>query len=231
MKRSAAFLVLVLAVLTMTGARRKEPPAPTSVKLVAKLPTFAALAESNPTQEKGGLRISIAPVAYKVEKALSYSDHRASASFKEALLGPDLKANHLVERMFTPSATISPDKLRFSVHVSNQMSHVFRGAGIVVQFNVAGKLVSPEPSGYAELVNMVLPPRSEQILEIYGPPIDTIPDKTTVSIFLYDVVTNSDAAGNVTEKQNFEWYFQYVTQDTELEVEVPPPQRVWVRGP
>ena len=55
-----------------------------------------------------------------------------------------------------------------------------------------------------------------------------IPDPTTVGLFLYDVVTNTDAAGNVTEKQNFEWYFSYRGQLVEKEFEVRRPERVWV---
>lgn len=231
MKKHAVLLAVALVVVTVNAAGAKQPAAPTKMKVTAQLPTFAPLAESNPTQEKGGLRISTAPVAYKVETALSFTNSRVNASFKENLLGPDITANHMIERTFTPIAKVSPDKLRFSVHISNQMSRVFRGAGTVVQFNVAGKLVSPDPSGYAELVNMIIPPRSEQIVEVYGPSIDTIPNTTTVGIFFYDVVTNTDAAGNITEKQNFEWYYQYVTQDTPTEVEVPPRQRGWVPGP
>ncbi len=76
----------------------KEPPAPSNVKLTANLPTFTPLAETNPTQEKGGVRISIAPVAYRVRAVLLPSDRPAHYTFKEGLPGPDLTRNHLVER-------------------------------------------------------------------------------------------------------------------------------------
>ena len=50
-----------------------------------------------------------------------------------------------------------------------------------------------------------------------------IPGKCTIGIFLYDVVTATDVAGNTTEKQNYEWYFTYttdhVTDTAEIRVE------------
>jgi hypothetical protein len=35
------------------------------------------------------------------------------------------------------------------------------------------------------------------------------PRRKSLGVFFYDVVRNQDVAGNVTEKQNIEWYFDY----------------------
>ena len=40
-------------------------------------------------------------------------------------------------------------------------------------------------------------------------------DKGTISIFLYDVVTATDVAGNTTEKQNYTWDFSYTMQESQ----------------
>jgi len=40
--------------------------------------------------------------------------------------------------------------------------------------------------------------------EVYGPGIKSIPSECTIGLFFYDVPTKTDAAGNITEKQNSE---------------------------
>ncbi len=107
---------------------------------------------------------------------------------------------------------------------------MFHGAGLVVQFNVAGKLVATDPRGFSEFANSIIPPRSQQQFEILGPDLNTLPDQGALSLFFYDVVTNVDSAGNVSEKQNFQWDFQFTAQLKEQEMEIPPPDRMWI-GP
>jgi len=118
--------------------------------------------------------------------------------------------------------------LRFQIHISNRLPRVFHGSGIAVLFNVAGKNQAIDPRGYASLVQLIVSPRGEEEVEIAGPSLETLPDQTTVGLFLYDVVTNTDAAGNTTEKQNFEWYFSYRVQLTDKELPAPSIQRLWV---
>jgi len=239
MRKQLLGTVLMLSVILgnglSAGGPKKKPKAseelsaPTTTKVSAKLPTFAPLAETNPTQEKGGLTITIAPAEYHTTALFLSSDRRVFATLKERLLAPvDITRNMLVEKIFTPVPEIVPDTLGFRVHVSNQMPRVFRAAGIVVQFNVAGKVVQYDPSGTTELVQAIIPPRSEQFMDIHGAKISDIPERCTIGVFFYDVVTKLDTAGNVIEKQNFEWYFQYATKLVEEEVAVPPPKRVWV---
>jgi hypothetical protein len=127
-----------------------------------------------------------------------------------------------------PDLIVSPDRLVFHVNISNQMPRVFRGSGIAVQFNVAGKIAAVDSSGYGDLTNIIVPPRGEQEITVLGPPIEGIPAPSTIGLFFYDVVTNTDQAGNVTEKQNFEWYFSYQTQTTDKEFSIPPPTKGWV---
>src|SRR5207245_1312168 len=55
--------LLVFLGITAADAKRKtEPPPPESVKVSVKIPTFAPLGETQSMQEKGGLKISVAPV-------------------------------------------------------------------------------------------------------------------------------------------------------------------------
>jgi len=125
--------------------------------------------------------------------------------------------------------SVEPDRLRFQVRINNQMPRVFRGAGTVVQFNIDGQLKSVDQEGYQNLVQAIVPPRSQTTLEIYGPKLSNLPEEANIGLFFYDVVTNQNEAGEVTERQNFEWYYKYNSQTREdtVTVEV---EEGWVRA-
>lgn len=219
--------LLVCCAFPAYGGKKKEPPQPTIVKVSANVPSLAALAETEQSQTKGGLRITVQQVTYEAKDASTYAQREIPPpSFLGMVALPSPNAVY-VERTQVPTLAVDPDHLVFHLHISNQMPRVFRGSGVAVQFNVAGKVVSVDPSGYGDLVNIIIPPRSEQEITVVGPEISTIPSPCTVGLFLYDVVTDTDKAGNVTDKQNFEWYFSYQTQSVEKEFSVLP-QRMWV---
>ena len=125
-----------------------------------------------------------------------------------------------VEQTTTPYLEPQPSRLQFTVRVNNKLARVFRGQGAVVQFNVGGKLIPFDKVDYKEFLNGIVPPRNETEFTIYGPTLDYLPEKGTIGIFLYDVVTATDTAGVVTDKQNYEWYFSYTTQTAQESAEV-----------
>ncbi len=184
--------------------------------------------ESPQNQVKGGLRITATPVTYQAKDSMTSHRKAAPPPTKFGIVIIPEPGAQYVERTYVPALTISPTHLIFKVHLDNQMPRVFRGAGIAVQFNVAGKAVNVDKSAYGDLLNIILPPRSEQEIVIRGPEISTIPAPSSVGLFFYDVVTDLDAAGNVKEKQNFEWLFSYQAQKVDKEFSVPAPERLWV---
>ncbi len=228
----ALFLVqCTIPVFGQFSAKKKKerPPAqPTMEKLSAAVPSLAALAESNQSQVKGGLRITIQQPAFEARESSEESTNEIAPPMFLGLVAKPAPNAIYVETTRVPKLTVTPDHLVFHLQISNQMSRVFRGAGIAVQFNVAGKVVSIDPSGYGDLVNAIVPPLGEQDIAIVGPEIASIPAPSTIGLFLYDVVTKMDEAGNITDKQNFQWYFSYQTQVVEKDVSVPAPQRGWV---
>ncbi len=220
-----------LAALIPGGKKKKaESAEPETTKVSAKFPTLTPLGETSASQTKSGITIAIAPVEYKLTPTYESRVRRISPGFKDSLLSPHAQGDIFVERTCIPSLKVTPDRLRFQVTVSNQMPRVFHGAGLVVQFNVDGKLVATDEKGYSELANSIIPPRSQRQFEIYGPDLNTLPEQGAITLFFYDMVTNVDSAGNVSERQNFQWDFQFTTQIKEEEMEIPPPDKIWI-GP
>ncbi len=211
-----SLLAAILAVSTSACAGLLEslkPPPPQPITVGYKMPVIAPVAEVKQSLSKGGIMISVTPATY-VEVSNSKTDEievDRGITCRRLKQGVEVTPTRRLRTTISPQYGVNPDRLVFLLKINNQMSRVFRGAGAVVQFNVGGRLVSVPQGQYAELSNLLLPPRNEADVHVVGPPLESITDGATVGLFLYDVVTRTDAAGNVTEKQNFEWYYNYRT--------------------
>jgi len=222
MKTSAALpLVLIISAPFLgascaTTSAGAPPPADREVKMTCMQPTMTPLQETKEMQLKGGVQIILAMEPFQCVSMIRTETRPGSPSFAEQLLGRKTHpGQRYVEVTKTPYFSVKPERLKLTLKISNQLSRVFRGAGTVVQFTVAGKTWSNKVEDYAEFTNVIVPPRGEQQIEIYGPPTSAMPRQGNIGLFLYDVVTKTDAAGNITEKQNYEWYYNYVLQTKE----------------
>ncbi len=197
--------VLILYVLgALGGCVYKESP-PETVRLDWRVPTVAPLPETKTLQETEGVQISVIPVTYEAKKTYRQDDKRLA----DPLFMDTKKIDYYFERRQIPQAVIVPNTLQFLVKINNKMERVFRGAGAVVTFNVGGKQAAVDQSAYAELLNALVPPRTEMQIKISGPALSTIPDNATLGLLFYDVVTATDEAGTIKKRSNFEWFFNY----------------------
>jgi hypothetical protein len=211
---ASAFLLAV----TVMSAGCVTPSAPTATvqKVSCNVPTITPQPETKQSQNKGGLEISVAPVHYDVARRESVTVRQVPPP--PIILTPQRSSSVYVERTTKPNVGVNPDRLKFIVKVNNKMPRVFYGAGTIVQFNVGGRLQGVDQAGYGNFLGAIVPPRQELQLEILGPSVSTLGEsKGVIGVFLYDVVTKQDETGKVTEKQNFEWYFDYTIQPRQME--------------
>lgn len=236
--------VIFLSALSSCATVQVEEKANPVVNVRCIYPVITPLADTKELQNKGGINISLAPNTFLCSDAVKQTSREISSSifnFEErmplsALInrngglrrGNEPEDYKLIETTATPVYAVNPDKVAFRIKINNQMPRVFRGAGTVVLYNFGGKNTSISSQDYAELTNIIVPPRTETELTIYGPSFHGIPENTTLGIFLYDVVTKTDDAGNILEKQNFEWYYNYQTQFKDATREITKSKR-WVR--
>jgi hypothetical protein len=182
------------------------------------VPSITPQAETRAPQNKGGLEITITPVNYTAQQHETVTNKQVRQPASDEIIF----GNHgyvYVERTTTTTLGATPGQIRFLVKINNQMARVFHGAGTVVQFNVGGQIQPVDQRGYTNVQGAIIPPRQEQQLEIVGPPLSALKEKKgIIGVFLYDVVTNQNDAGVVTEKQNFQWYFDYTIETHEEQV-------------
>lgn len=212
--KTASFVALSAILLTGCVTPPATPPQMTQIQ--CSLPKIDVIADSvnKSTQSKGGLDITVVPALYKAVRADKTTITQAQPSLGIVILvSPEDKKNNVyVQEVTVPQLKAAPSRVEFTVKIHNQLNRVFHGQGAVVQFNVDGKLIPFNNTDYKEFSGGIVPPLNDADLKIYGPPLDMLKDKGTISIFLYDVVTATDVAGNTTEKQNYTWDFSYTMQ-------------------
>lgn len=220
-----AGLLAISFVFSLAGCVAPPPPAPKpTVAITTKVPVIVALPETKEAQEKGGVEIAVVPVAYQAVKKETTTTKLVAPNFGETLgasiaTGGKSQSLVLVERTTESHLAVNPPRLAFTVRINNKLNRVFRGQGSVVQVNVDGKMLSFDRIDYKPFTNGIVPPRNEASVSISADALSLLPDKGTIGIFLYDVVTATDVAGNTTEKQNYEWFFSYTTKVVEERVE------------
>jgi hypothetical protein len=203
--------LLSLALLpTAIGCATAPPPAPSNVTMNCQYPVLSPMPETKESQTKGGVGVTVAITPFQCAQQVRKTYTQKPPTVSEKMLNPH--AHGHTQTTSTPYLQVVPERLKVTVRVSNQLSRVFRGAGTVIQFQIAGKTYASKQEDFAEFTNVIIPPRGEQLVELYGPPVESLPPQANIGIFLYDVVTKTDVAGNITEKQNFEWFYNYSMQ-------------------
>lgn len=191
-----------MMVTFLNTANAQKPKKVEPVNVSYKIPEILPVDSAQQMQERSGIKISIVPAAFSAERK-----SKTEYEMKPALIVINDQYNF--DKREIPYYVVSPDILKFKLKLYNNLSHVFRPAGTIVSFLVDGKMVSLEKAGYENFISAIILPRQEQEYEILGPPIATLPDSCTIAFLLFDMITKTDAAGNPTEKSNFEWYFTY----------------------
>ena len=207
------------------------PPQPVTIN--CDVPTFTPLAGTTDSEEQGGIRIFVTPGPYSCVPSSKTTRAAVDPSLGDYITRPPATNPQqppvFVEDTQTPTLLAAPDRLVFSITIKNNLPRVFRGSGTVVMYNIGGKNQNVDQSNFSELNNLIVPPQTEAQVTIYGPPLAQIDPQQKLALYLYDVVTKTDAAGNVTQKQNFEWDYKY-TLTAKTQQGMVTKSRHWILG-
>ena len=200
-------IVPLIALITLSGCVLPPPDAPPPPRTISyQLPVFTPVDPDKQSQEEDGVRITVAPYAYATKETVHTEIQPLPTLFA-------VNNEYPAKLTEVPTLEVTPKEVRFKVTVYNHLERVVRMGGTAVAFSVAGKTIATDQSGYADFLNGIILPRQEGDYEIAGPDISTLPDNATIGLFLYDMVTATDAAGNPTKRSNFEFYYTLSRQD------------------
>lgn len=199
---------------------QKEPDPPPKRTVEIDVPTIEAVAETSERQEYGGISIEVKPVGFSVQPD-SVCTYRA---FDEPIFyvsGPEQEGvsseTHTpIHEVKFPDKRLDRDDVTFEVTLVNKMERVWRTEGAVIQVAIDGEVEAVEPPRYEELVTELLPPGQTRSHSVPVIEADRLPQEAAIELFLFDVVTDIDEAGNITERHNFEWSFE-VTHEAQVD--------------
>jgi hypothetical protein len=170
------------------------------------IPKLVPAENSLQDQAKGRIRISCAAIPFTAEKKYQHSYLQLSTLFVVNSQYPYEVTDH-------PYYQVSPEHLRLKLKVYNGMSHILKLEGAVVSLRVAGELISLDRLGYKDFLGGMILPGHEMEFEIAGPPVRSLSDNSVIGLFIYDVVADTDAAGNPSKRTSFEWYYTFSREE------------------
>ena len=162
--RRSVLVVGNLGLLFGCATASAPPPAAGNqmVTISCEMPNSTPLQETKEIQTKGGIQIIVAMQPFQCTRAFKETTAPGKVSFGEAMVASQThKGQRFVETTRTPYFVVKPERMKVTLKVVNQLPRVFRGAGTVAQFTVAGKTWANKQENYAEFSNVIVPPRGE----------------------------------------------------------------------
>lgn len=217
-----------------TTLEQSRPEVPLTREWTITYPVVTPLPQTEELQRHGDISIQVAPVPARFVTDVRCFYSRLSYPLSFLMPNNVSQDTHVYfeEERYTVNALQGSDvrnAVQFLVTITNQMNRVFRGAGALVQFAVDGQNRGIDQSHYEGFVNAMIAPGGQEQINLYGPPLSefSIQNARTSGVFLYDVVTSVDNAGNVAGRQNFEWFFSVELQQR-TDAVTGTRNRVWV---
>jgi hypothetical protein len=227
-------VLLLLAVIAGCATTASEPlPPPEDRTFTYEMPLIEPLEQTEELLTMGGVRISLAPQEIQVSERdyCQYEEIRASL---RDLINLDLPPSGVTRETHSEfhevryrRPVVTTSSISFTATVTNQLERVFRGQGSVFQFSVGGRAIASDNVNYQQFLNAIIPPNGETQVSIRGPTLSSIGDDNTIAVNIYDIMVDTDEAGNVTQRDNAEWYYRVVREPREATVSGER-HRVWI---
>ena len=175
------------------------------------MPTVVPAPQTQQIQKKGDVTVNVEVTRFNANRIVQTTERVAPSDNKEF-------DNYEVEN--TPAYTVSPDRMLFNVRVKNDQARILKLADVAIVFVVDGVSVTIEGGDFKEWVTGLIIPGTEKDYSIKGPKTASLPKSSVVGMYIYDMPVKYDAAGNVTKKDNYEWYFMYSVNQESVEEKI-----------
>jgi hypothetical protein len=189
---------------------------PEKIMVSNNIPIITPTSTTNQMQSKGGVIISVEIVPFKVENSskgdsiITYAD-------------PEKRGFDIYEVRNTPISKINcegDDQIKFRIRIRNneQVPLILSQVGFILAID--GISYSFPDNQKKEWNEGLIITGEEKTYTIKGPEISGLYNAKVIRLFLNGVPTEYNEAGNVTKKNNFEWFFECKTQTVEKEEQI-----------
>ncbi len=184
-----------------------------TVQVQYTLPVVKPAAKTTQEQTKGGVTISV--------EVLSFSAHLMEEEEENVAYKIPAQADYDVfEIRKTPYYRVSPENIRFKIRIRNREDVPLKLSEVGFALIIDGTQWSFPSTHLEEWNKGLILSGFEKEYFVDGPQLDGLVNAQVVYLFLNGVPVSYDKAGNVTEKKNFEWFFECSSTEVTKEEEV-----------
>ncbi len=178
--------------------------APVDKTFVIELPKVELLPGTKQLLVKEGVTISCEVVPFSAKRTEA---KKTSITYAD----PNTPGFDVYETVATPVYSIKPDECQFKIRIKNNQDRVLKLIEMPIVLIVEGVQTSIQEKRLVEWKAALVIPGFEKEFEINVPK----PKEETKSMYIgvYDVPILYDQAGNIKQKENFEWTFQLTKQE------------------
>lgn len=174
--------------------------APEHIKVSYKWPVIKINDKTPGTQSKGGIVITVEILPFIIEKKIK-------SERKITYCDPEMPGYDIYEVTNTPYFDATPEKIQFKVSVKNNEFLPLKLSDVCYAVILNREHWSFISGNLEKLNEGPILSGFEKEFIIDGPDIHLLSDSRFVYLFLNGVPTSVDNVGNITQKDNFEWYF------------------------
>lgn len=211
MKRTLAalFIIAMIALIgsCATSSQTSAPKETEQVTLTATVPAMEPVEGYPWEQTKDAVTIKLTPEPFTHKTMYE----RSLMEKRELILVNQNKKYEITER--PTRLVVRPERLLLKLHAVNNMSHVLRFHGCVLDLKADGKSVPIDEKTVDEFKKAVITPYSDFDVTLYGPTLDQLKGANTIIFAIYDMITQVDEANNPTKRTTFEWIFSVRPQN------------------
>lgn len=184
---------------TYEQADRNTTPAPYEVTY--ELPVLKAVEQTKQDQVKGGVTVSCEVTPFEAVKTM-YEE-------KEIATADPNKPGYDIYKVGTKARyEVKPGDVWFNIRIKNNQDRILKLKDVAIVMLVDGVAYNIPDEAKQDWVGGMLVKGFEKTQRIRGPKISGLATDKIVYVSINDVPTAYNAAGEVTKKENFEWYYQ-----------------------
>lgn len=150
------------------------------------------------TQKKGGVTITCELVPIAVNKSETVTE-------KFMYRNPDKPNLDVKQVAHHPKYILTPENIQLKLTINNNQSRVLKLRDCAIVMIVDNLQYSLPQENMTQWENSNIISGFSSTLYLTGPQLSTLTKPKSIEVFINDVPTSFDAAGNVLKRENFDW--------------------------
>jgi hypothetical protein len=171
------------------------------------LPKFQLIDNTLQTQTKGGVTITCEIIPININKTITKNQKLFYRNPKK----PDFD---VIQTTNISGIEIKPEKVMFLITIKNNQNRVLklRDCAMVVLMNNI-QYSFPDPKVRMDWENTLVMSNFSTNVTIPGPSIRELDNPKSIEVFINDIPTKIDDAGNTIKRENFDWLFSCSSEE------------------